>query len=514
MMRVLACLFVVGAAAFAQEIEALRPACGAPGDYVLICGSDFADEPSVSFGDVEADVVKSARGAGKVLVRVPEGLEAGDVTISVDGAEADFSVLAEDAPVVAHLSASVANPGNILVLIGDRLEDGSVDFLDGDGAVAASTDLVGGVRVAYLQVPAALEPGTYTLRVSNAAGDSGACSPELEVREPGDPTIESIEPEAQQPGRSVRIQGTDLGPIGLAFVNWTLGDETLTTLGFADGFENVFTHVPFDADGGETYDVVVSFSDGATTEPFAYEVGELPDPEIDELAPDTGPAGTTVRIRGVGLFGALFGGGGGVALPPGRGPTGGGNGLFGIAQGLPFKGGGGLPTVEFTRDGEATEAFVLFAAPGFGDENDTVVCRVPNVEDGDYDVTVTVGSKTSNAVVFTVQELPLSVTAIRPDGQGPKGPNRPVLIEGTGFGAFDGFGGFGDPQVEVDFEDADGETHEAFVLFHNDREILLIPPGGWFDPLEPGEYNVRVTRDPGGDDEESVEAGTYTVRDS
>ena len=106
-----------------------------------------------------------------------------------------------------------------------------------------------------------------------------------------------------------------------------------------------------------------------------------------------------------------------------------------------------------------------------------------------------------------------------------------VVITGTGFGVPDydfviaddnRGGGAGlalfdpgqDPfadlfKVTVTWQ-GDGDPLEGYVLWHHDREILVIPPGGWEDPLPAGEYTVRVTveRESG---DETVVAGTYTV---
>ena len=57
-----------------------------------------------------------------------------------------------------------------------------------------------------------------------------------------------------------------------------------------------------------------------------------------------------------------------------------------------------------------------------------------DLEDGAYDVTVTVTGQKSNAAVFTVTDLPLTVKSMHPDSQGPHGPQDVVVIMGTGFG--------------------------------------------------------------------------------
>ncbi len=524
-LRLGAALLLFAAGALAQSIEQVKPACAAPGDAVLIKGSDFPEEPTVLFGDTEAEVLRS--GDERIICRVPEGLEEGDVTIDVNGATADFHVLVAGAPAIVHVSTETATPGMLVFFVGARLKGASAAF-EGDGGTAAVVDLRGGSRVGYLKVPLDLAPGTYTIVISNEAGDSGPCSPVLNVVEPGEPTLTSIEPLEQLPGRRVVCEGTDLGPLGFCFLNWKGSDgDTLFTYGFTNGYDRVHTWVPGDAQAGATYDVTIDFVDGGSTEgtgALAYTVGTPPPPELTELEYDKGPPGSLVGIFGHDLVGNGY----------------------------------SWPTVHFTRDGVSTEALIYYAfggyhggnggghggdpagtnrLQGFGYDNglDQIVAEVPReLEDGDYDVTVTVSGQVSNALVFTVGDLPLTVTSMRPDSQGPYGPTDVVVIEGTGFGvpdydfviADDGGGGANglalfDPN-EDPFEDlfkvtvtwqGDGDPLEGYVLWHHDREILVIPPGGWEDPLPVGEYTVSVTVERDNGDTETVEAGTYTVHE-
>ncbi|MCK6461140.1 MAG: IPT/TIG domain-containing protein [Planctomycetes bacterium] len=517
----LSAVLLLAAGAFAQSIDEVRPACAAPGDAVLIKGSGFGEEPTVTFGTTEAEIL---RGSGdRIICRVPEGLDAGNTTVSVDGASAAFHVLAEGAPAIVHVSTGTATPGMLVFFVGARLKGANAKFTDGDTEVA-TVELKGGRRAAYLKVPADLAPGTYTIVIANEAGESGPCSPTLVVVEEGEPTLTSIEPSEQLPGRSVLCKGTDLGPVGFCFLTWTDdGGNAIFTYGFTNGYDRVHTWVPWEAEAGATYDVTIDFADGSTTEgtgAFAYTVGTPEPPEITELEYDAGPAGSLVTIYGTNLVGGGF----------------------------------AWPVVEFTRDGVSTEALVYYAfgsypgggeggghdkggpnalQGGFGwDGVDQILVEVPReLEDGEYEVTVTVSGQTSNAALFTVGDLPLEVTSMSPDSQGPWGPEGVVVIEGTGFGVPDydfiiaegrDAGLAGDPngipfetyfKVTVTWQGAEGDPLEGYVLWHTDREILVIPPGGWDDPLPVGEYTVLVTVEYDDESTETVEAGTYTVNE-
>lgn len=460
-MRILFALLLCTGALLAQSVDSFKPVCGAEGDLVLIRGADFGAEPSVSFDGTAASVIKS--NAEAILVRVPEGATSGK--ISVDGAESadDFTVLPDGSPVVHYVSADKATPGQRIVLIGRRLKDTQVQFVDA-GSVAATVDLKGGRRFGWLTVPEDLATGvTYTLKIVGDGVDSGDCSPTLEVVEPGEPTITAITPEGALPGRHVVIEGSDLRPGGPVLVTWVKGESELKAFGFSNGFGKVFSHVPFRADAGGTYDVTVVLGGDAKTNTVSYDVGTPGAPEITALKPDAGPAGSFFRIEGDNLFSF-----------------------------------GQRPKVEMKKGDTVLDIDVFGALPAFGNLPQALLARVPHdAADGDYDVTVTVGDQTSNAKTFTVGELPLTATSLAPDhGNADRRFNHAVSIEGTGFGWF------GSGKIEVVWINGDGQERAGFVVFRTDRYLRVFPP----PELDAGEYDVVVRR---GEDEAT--AGVYTA---
>jgi hypothetical protein len=263
-------------------------------------------------------------------------------------------------------------------------------------------------------------------------------------------------------------------------VSWTdTVGETLKSFGFANGYDKVRTRVPFKAVSGTTYDVAITFRDDATTEDtglVAYTVGTPSAPVIDELDPSEGPAGSVFHIRGENLLVV-----------------------------------GSKPVVELEKDGVKTEAHLLFLKPGFFHGSEELVVGVPlDTEDGDYDVTVTVGAQVSNAATFTVGERPLAVDSMKPNSQGSKGTFHPVRIQGSGFG----LPGPDSRSLTVLWDNGVDAAREGKVIFRVDQLILVIPPGGRFNPLDSGEYDVSVVLGPASPSgpEESVSAGTYTVK--
>lgn len=468
-MRQILITLLCSAAALAAP-ESAHPDCAAVGDKLLILGSDFAEEPVVEVGGVEAEVIKSKD--DKILVRVPDtaGLGLGDVTVDGETITDAVTILEEGAPTVLRQSAGTATVGLHLLLVGRRLDGGEAEFLDAGGEVAGTATLKGRHLAAFLTVPE-LDPGEYTVRITNEDGlDTGDCSPTLEIVEAGDPTLDSIEPGEAQPGDRIDLVGTDLGPGGLVRVVWTLGEETKKRFGFSNGYDRVYTHVPFDAEAGETYDVSVEFHDESTTGTVAYAVGAAPPPVLDALSEAIVPAGSTLRITG--------------------------SDLFSFSE---------KPTVCLTDGGTVVEATVLFGLPGFGFFDESLLVRIPaDTEDGDYDVTVKLGEETSNALALTVGPRPLAVETMKPDSQGESGRRDPVFFSGSGFGGKDG------PDLSVVWDDG-VEQFEGKVLFRSDQFLAVRAPGGKQDPLPVGTYDVSVILDPGGPNEESADAGTYTV---
>jgi hypothetical protein len=469
---VLAALLLLAAPVFAADLTQF-PDAGAPGDPVVVRGSGFAESPTVTFGGVEAEVVRS--NPTRILCLVPDGLDPGAVRVVVDGTStgSDFTVLEAGAPVVLHVSADTATPGQRIVLVGRRLGGGTVSFVDADGATQATVDTTGRRHAVTFRVPTDLDAGTYSLVVENGDGvASGDASPTIEIVAAARAELTGADPDGALPGDHLKLTGTDLGPIGPVVVEWTdTAGTTLRAAGLSNGYDQIHTFVPFTAVAGEAYEIVAVLRGGTRTSGVLdYTVGTYGAPVVSSVDPEKAPAGSTIRIRGENLLVA-----------------------------------GSKPTVTLTKDGVDTAVRVLLVLPGFRGHDDTIVAVIPSdTADGDYDLTVTVGRQTSDPVSFTVGALELAVSKMFPDHQGPRGAFRPVVILGTGFGAFR-------DAVKLSVVWDDGTTRYAGeVLFRSDRYLLVAPPGGRKDPLPTGTYTVTVVLDPAGT-ATTAKAGTYTV---
>lgn len=475
----LSVLLLSGAAFAATEF---KPGCGAPGDLLVIMGEDFGDDPAVQIGGVDAEVLKS--NDKFILCEVPADTATGAVDVTVDSTLLDdkFIVLAEGAPVVYRVSAETATPGMSILVIGRRLGGGEVRFIDSTGETADTVTPKGRRMALMIAIPEDLDPGTYTLEIENQDGvDSGYCSPEITVVAAGSAAIDAISPEGALPGERITIEGTDLSPPGFCRVVWTdsAGDE-IVTMGITNGYDEIRTGVPLFAEAGATYDVSVRLRDGkdwTETDAISYEVGTPDAPVIDEIDPDSGPAGSIVRISGEGFMSFT-----------------------------------GMPKVVFDDGTDEVTARVFGMLPGMGRKGafgrltvgELLVLVPEDLADGEYDVTVTVGDQTSDAVTFTVITNDLTVTSMTPDSWGGKFMPRPVLIKGTGFGTKL------TTEIVVTFDDGENDPQTGKVLLQMDRKLLVAPPGTRKDPLPAGTYAVTVTRDPDGD-ADTADAGDYVV---
>jgi hypothetical protein len=233
--------------------------------------------------------------------------------------------------------------------------------------------------------------------------------------------------------------------------------------------------VPPRIEPGETYDVSVELRDGrdwVATDAISYDVGTRGDAEITELSPDSGPAGSIIRVRGKNLL------------------------VYGE-----------MPTVTLSDGTDEVEARVFGMMPSFGKWKDELLVEIPKtLEDGEYDLVVTIGDESTEAATFTVKTNALTVRKLWPDTLPARGFPRPIFISGTGFG------NRGTTEIEVTFDDGSGSAPlTGRVLLQMDSELLVSPPGGFKDPLPAGTYEVRVIRDPDGIGE-WVKAGEIVVK--
>lgn len=479
-----ASLLGLAAQARAATITDFRPACGAPGDELLIRGSfDLgAGPPSVVVAGEPAQLL-GAR-ADRLLVRTapstPQSTSAGDARIEVtdalgSAAASGYTVLAPGAPLIYHLSATSAVPGQLVLAFGRRLGAGTaIELTDSTGQRFTVSQVRARHRrfVAFV-VPGGPALGPATLLFTNAAGvQSGLCSPQITIAAAGQPTITAIVPADRLPGEPVAIEGTDLGPFGAVRVEWVdpSGGPALVVPGWSNGYDRVRSLVPPAAAGPVRYEVTVHTRAGASNR-FAYTTGDpsaAPAPQITALVPDTGPALSPLQIRGQHLL-ARF------------------------------------ARTELLWDGARHAILGFFVERSSGEHR--LLSFVPRTASpGPHDVQVQLvrpsGVLASNIATFQVSAPgPLRVTALVPDTA-----RREPLVEihGSGFGAPGLF------PLAVSFDDGTG-PRRAQLLRRTENRLLVWRPEG--RRLAPGTYTVAVSRQrsPSGPLETATAPGPYTV---
>lgn len=478
-LSIFAVLFALTAGpAWAAEIDGYHPPCCAPGDLFYVQGVHFTERPVVTLGDQRVEVIR--RRAGALLCRVPQELAEGRVELRVDGARAPvaFEVLAPGRPVVHGLSATVGTRGQAVLGHGRRLQGGRVSFVNPQGGVAATVDLEGGRRAVVLRVPPTLAPGTYTLVFTNGNGlTTGECSPRFEVVGSGEPALCAIHPAGAIPsripaaGQRIRCVGTDLGPMGRCRVHWTdaTGGRT-TAWGRSNGYDVVRLSVPARLKGGEPYEVTVELRNGKVTPAVAWTPARGPAPSAPTIDPPVGPPGCCLAVQAADLF----------------------------AYGTAFQ-------VKLSSPRGTQVADLVYRHPGGLGHGAAWIVRPPDdLAEGAYKLTLRAANRTSAAATYRVAEVPFAVTGLWPARQSEAGTDRPIVVEGSGFGS-------GADAANLRVVWADGvRTRDGAILFRTERALRVLPPGGTEDPLHPGTWTVSVIRS------RSVvtrmeRAGTYTV---
>ena len=476
---VAACALALAAApAWAGRVDGCHPRCGAPGDLFYVQGADLSDPPVVTLGDRPVAVVRVR--AGALLCTVPAGIAEGEAALRVDGAKAPhpFLVLTAGRPAVHGLSAATGTPGQFVFVHGRRLQAGCVAFLDAQGRAVATVDLVGGRRAVLFRVPAALEPGRYALRFTNGDGlATDTSSPRFEVAPHGEPALCAIHPASAPPlraaivGEHARCRGTDLGPRGPCLVHWTnAAGERTTARGRANGYDVVRTTVPAGLDPGAPYAVVIELADGGTTPPLAWTPAPAPAPSAAQPVRATAPAGSFVTVRAAGL----------------------------LAPAHEIR-------AQLASDEGVVDADLVYRHLGGLGHGAGWIVRLPDdLPEGDYRLTLGAGDRTTQPATMRVAEDPFTVTALQPDGQPASGTDRPIVVEGSGFGP-----SVAGADLRVVWTDGD-HTLEGTLLFCSDRTLSVLPPGTNQDPLSVGSWSVYVVHGRR-TDPQVIRAGTYVV---
>lgn len=365
------------------EIESISPESGAPGRLVKIRGANLGQcggSITVMFGEVETTGTAWRK---RIYTQVPEGV-LGEVPVKVivnDVAsnELTFTVTEAPVPVIEAITPESGAPGKLVAIKGENFCQRFRFFYrerptNGDAAQGAAVmfdDVEAKVvfccaRVILAVVPA-MEP-TDAAQVTVTAGGQTSEAVNFQVLEAATPVVTGLSPEAGPIGTRVTIAGEELGG---HFTEVTVDfNGTPAEIVQMNRRRGLMAVVP---EGATTGPVTVTVNGITADNTPEFTVEETPAPVIEEIRPESAPAGARIVILGQNLGSRHA-----------------------------------RPTVTFTAP-DAEEGVTVERVEGpyknWREEKEMLMLRVPaDLAVGTYQVTVTVGETASEAVDFEVIE--------------------------------------------------------------------------------------------------------------
>ena len=260
-------------------IDSLDSWVGAPGDSVVIRGVNFKSVAAVWFGNVRAGFTVVADTQLKATV---PSAASGKITLASALGQASttkFFVITR-APVITSVSPPVAAPGMKVTLRGVNFRQVIAVHVGEAKATGQSTP---SPQQLDFTVPASATTGLVKVTNSFGFGTSGAA---LTVTRA--PVIESFDPPLAAPGAWVTVRGANFTGatrvlLGAMAVRFTVTAPTQLRI-----------ELPLNAATG-TLTVQNAFGSGTTTDKLTI-IGN--GPHITGFAPNTGVAGTKVKLLG------------------------------------------------------------------------------------------------------------------------------------------------------------------------------------------------------------------------
>ena len=399
---------VTGTGGSGPAIGTVSPALGPEGTVVTIRGANFgstAEMGGVSFNGVWA--AASSWSETEIRVRVPADAMTGGVVVTADGQESNgvgFMVaesgLAE--PAIDFLSTGSGPEGTVVTITGEHFGP-SIGVSEGTSGVSFNgvwgQPTYWSDTVVQAPVPEGAPSGLVTVAVGGEESNGLA----FVVERPA-PVIEALDATFGPEGARVEISGRNFGPAMEATQGWSgvsfdglwgvvtyWSDREIRVaapVGVSDGLVvvtsvgQVSSGIPFTATGARAVARVAEAASG----------DEAGGPAIGKLKPDSGPVGSSVKLKGSG---------------------------FGASQG----------TSTVTFNGRES-------SPSRWTDRKIRVPVPPGAETGP--VAVTVDGKTSNGVEFTVTGPVGNGPAIKKLKPDSGSVGTWVKVKGSNFGAVQG----------------------------------------------------------------------------
>ena len=284
------------------EISKLNPHTGQVGDSVKIKGSNFGASQGTSTVTFNGTAVTDhvSWGDTKIQVRVPEGATTGPVVVTVDG-EASSGVTFTVTGPVPVINDNGLSPDSGPVGASVKVKGLNFGASQGESTVTfngtSATPTSWSDTKIQVAVPVGARTGPVVVTV-NGQASNGVIFTVVTT-----PTIDEdgLNPDTGQVGDSVKIKGSNFGALrgtstvtfnGTAVTDYVSWDDT-----------KIQVRVP---EGATTGPVVVTV-DGEASSGVAFTVtGPAPAINANGLSPDSGPVGTSVKVKGLN-FGASQG---------------------------------------------------------------------------------------------------------------------------------------------------------------------------------------------------------------
>ncbi|HEY0156591.1 MAG TPA: IPT/TIG domain-containing protein [Thermoanaerobaculia bacterium] len=275
-------------------ITGFTPANAAPGNSVVITGTNFQFVTSVKFFDGRTAVF-SVNNTGKITATIPSFAETGPITIATESgtvSSATNFVVDETAPEITSFTPANGGPGTSVTLTGVRFTGAtSVEFGGFSGAFTVNSD-----TQITATVPTSARSGAIVVRSAGGAGTSESSF----LVPPRFSTTTPFTPKLGLPGTAVTISGVNFTGTTQVLFNGVAATPFTVNVGGT----SISTTVPASATTG----FITVTADGgttATTTKFAVT------PQVDSFTPTVGPTGGSVVLTGVRFTGATavtFGG--------------------------------------------------------------------------------------------------------------------------------------------------------------------------------------------------------------
>ena len=308
---------VTGTGGSGPAIGTVSPGLGLEGTVVTVRGANFgptADMGGVSFNGVWA--AASSWSDTEIRVPVPVDAATGSVVVTANGVASNgVAFIVTDTglgePVIDSLSAASGLEGTVVTIEGSSFGP-SIRALEGTSGVSFNGVWGEPTSWSETQIQVAVPAGAPSGLVAVAVAGEGSNGLAFVVERPA-PLIEAVDTTVGPEGTTVEISGRNFGPAMEAVQGWSgVSFDGLWGMPTYWSDREIHVSAPAGVSGGLI--VVTSVGQESNGIPFtvarskgmpralaAASTAPRAGPELKSLAPEQGPVGTAVKIKGKNL---------------------------------------------------------------------------------------------------------------------------------------------------------------------------------------------------------------------